>query len=457
MSKKVRTISLALVMLMVIGISGCASKEAPASTTTAQATVQANNTAANTTAANTTAAEHEKVTLSILHEHSEEAAQNIPSSAGFRAMLDKYKAEHPWVTLDETMISNAEIGKKYLTLIAADDLPDVTYVKYPWLESMAGNNMLADLTEYVNPDDYVDKCFAVTYNGKIYGMENKYSIYNLVLYNEKMWKDAGFEKFPSTMDEMITAAKFFKDQGKSAMSVGNTGKWFAVSYFASPLMYNYCGKEWVESMLACENKYKWTDDCFVNAMTKLQEMSPLFNSDANMQDDIWAAGWYMQGNAASHAVGSWGINTCQNMKDKYPEVWENTRVAIMPSANNADSTIISACGGASVGVNSKLKGAAHDAAVQLCQQISSKDYAQFMADRGTIAPVKIKVDFKGKGVPFEDFADILNNTANNGLNFNDYFSQNLATVLQEEVQSLMAGTTTPKDVAAKMQATQDGL
>jgi len=234
-------------------------------------------------------------------------------------------------------------------------------------------------------------------------------------------------------------------------------KWFAVSNFASSLLYDYCGKEWVESMLACESKYKWTDDSFVQAMTKFQEMSVLFNNDFNMQDDIWAAGWYMQGNAASHAVGSWGINTCLNMKDEYPEVWENTRVVVVPPANNASPILISACGGMSIGVNSKLSGAAFDAAVQLCQQISSKDYAKFMADRGTIAPVKIEIDFTGRGIPFEDFADILNNTDNIGLNFNDYFSQTLSTVWQEEIQNLFAGTITPQDVAEKMQLTQDNM
>jgi len=60
-------------------------------------------------------------------------------------------------------------------------------------------------------------------------------------------------------------------------------------------------------------------------------------------------------------------------------------------------------------------------------------------------------------IPFEDFADILNNTDNIGLNFNDYFSQTLSTVWQEEIQNLFAGTITPQDVAEKMQLTQDNM
>jgi len=454
MVKKRCIISVILVLLMVVSITGCGSKELSGSNDTSAGV--SGQPANNAAAAGEKKEEHEEVTLTILHEHSEEAAQNIPSSYGFRAMLDKFKKEHPWVTLEETIISNAEIGKKYLTLIAANELPDVTYVKYPWLESMVGGNMLADLTDYVNPDNYVDGMYSVTYQGRIYGMPNKFSGYNLILYNEKMWKEAGYEKFPATLDELIEAGKAFKAAGKTAISVGNTGKWFAVSYFASPLMYDYCGDEWVQSMLANEGKYKWTDDCFVQAMTKLQEMSVLFNVDLNMQDDIWAAGWYMQGNSAAHAVGTWGVDTCKNMSDKYPEVWNNTRVTILPPANNASATLISAVG-AAVGVSSRLKGAAFEAALQVCQQISSQDYAKLMAERATTTPVKIDLDFSGRGIQYEDFASVLNNTPNTGLNFNDYFHQSLATVLQEEVQSLLAGATTPKDVAAKMQLTQEGL
>ena len=433
MSKKRRigVVSLILVVLMMISTSGYSS--AVASTT-----------------------EHEKVTLTIIHEHSPEAAANIVSSAGFRAMMDKFKAEHPWVTLEETIVSNADIGKKYQTLIAADELPDITYVKYPWLTSMAGGGMLADLTKYVKVNDYIDKCFAVTYKGKVYGMENKFSLENLIYYNEKMWKDAGFAKFPTTMDGLIAAGKVFASKGITAISLGNTAKWFAVAYFASPLLYDYCGNAWVTSMLRMENKYHWTDACFIKAMTELQKLGPLLNKDFNMQDDIWAANWYMQGNSAAHAVGSWGLDTLKNLGTKYPEVWKNTRVALVPPGNKAAPTVITAVG-AAVGVSSRLKGAKLEAAIQFCQQISSKDYANFMAAKGATAPVKTKLDFTGKPQPYLDFAAILNSPKASGLHFNDYFNQTMITVFQQEVQALLAGTETPVAVAKKMQATQNSL
>ena len=140
--------------------------------------------------------------------------------------------------MEETTVSNSEILNKYLALIAADELPDVTYVKYTWLENMVENNMLVDLTEYVNPDDYVDGLYSVTYDGKVWGMPNKHSAYNLILYNKKMWKEAGYDTFPATMEEFIKAGEVFKEKGITAVSFGNTAKWNAVSYFTIPILYD---------------------------------------------------------------------------------------------------------------------------------------------------------------------------------------------------------------------------
>lgn len=174
------------------------------------------------------AEEHEPVTLTILHEHSEEAAENIPSSAAFRYCMDKYKEDHPWVTLDETIVANSDIQDKYMTLIAADELPDLTYVKYTWLPSTAGAGMLADLTEYADPSKYYDGLASTTYEGKVYGLPNKYSIYNLFVYNTELWKEAGYDEAPKSMEDLIAADEKFNEMGIDTISLGNTAKWFAV-------------------------------------------------------------------------------------------------------------------------------------------------------------------------------------------------------------------------------------
>lgn len=401
---------------------------------------------------------HEPVTLTIVHEHSEEAAASIPSSAGFRYCMDKYKKDHPWVTLEETIIANSDIGDKYLALIAADELPDISYVKYTWLESTAGTGMLVDLSDYVNPDDYYDGLASTTWEGKVYGMPNKYSIFNLICYNEKLWKEAGYDAFPSSFEELLTADEAFNEIGLDTISLGNTAKWFAVSYFTDALAYNYCGEDWVNKIIAGDSSVAWTDESFVKVMQNMEDLAGLFNADFNMTDDISAATMYMQGKAASHVVGGWGIATLQGLSKEYPEVWENTRVALIPSAAGAEGTLINACG-AAVGVSSRLeepgKEAELQAAIEFCQYISSQDYADYCAEHGTTTPVKTEYDWTDLGQPFVDLSDIINETPNIGLNFNDYINDTVKMSIQNETQNVLAGATTPEAAAANIQAVQE--
>lgn len=398
---------------------------------------------------------HKPVTITIVHEHSAEAAGNISSSAGFRAMLDKYIDEHPWVDVEETLVANSEISQKYLTLIAADELPDVSYVSYPWLDAMAGNEMLVDLTEYVDSNDYID-LFSMTYDGRIYGMPNKFSGYNLVYYNKQMFEDIGFDEFPSTMEEFLEAGEQFQKQDIDMISFGNMGKWFAVSYLISPLLYNHCGTEWVDSMMKYTGENSWTDPCFINAMKDIVSLRSYINADCNMQNDMWAAGWYMQGKCAAHLAGTWGMGILEKLGDDYPEVWENTRVALLPSSNGAENTLCTAVG-VGVGVSSKTEGDVFDAALELCQQISSKDYAKMLAEMASPTPIIIDLDFSDRGVQYVNFSDILNNTEHTGLNFNDYFPQNIVTNMQVLTQNLLAGSMTPEESAKLMQSVQDSL
>ena len=398
---------------------------------------------------------HDPVTITIVHEHSEEAASNIASSAGFRAMLDKYIDEHPWVDVEETLVANTEINQKYLTLMAADELPDVTYVNYPLLKDMVENGMLTDLTDYIDPNDYVD-LFSMTYKGRIYGMPNKFSAYNLVYYNKQMFEDIGFDAFPSTMEEFLEAGERFRAQDIDMIAFGNMGKWFAVSYLVSPLLYNHCGTEWVNSMLNSTGEGSWTDPCFIDVMKDVAGLRNYINADCNMQNDMWAAGWYMQGKCAAHLAGTWGIGILDKLGNDYPEVWENTRVALLPSSNGAEDTLCTAVG-VGVGISSKAEGAVFDAALELCQQISSKDYAEILAGMASPTPIIIDLDFSDRGVQYEKFADILNNTEHTGLNFNDYFPQNIVIIMQTVTQNILAGSMAPEEASKAMQSVQDTL
>ena len=59
------------------------------------------------------------------------------------------------------------------------------------------------------------------------------------------------------------------------------------------------------------------------------------------------------------------------------------------------------------------------------------------------------------GQPFADLGNVINNTEQTGLNFNDYINDTVKMTIQNETQSLMAGATTPEAAAANIQAVQE--
>ena len=450
MTRMKKFLSLLLAMVLVLALAACSSGsgQTPAATASPQKP--------DTESQAAVGEEHEPVTLTIVHEHSEEAAENIVTSAAFRYCMDKYKQDHPWVTLEETIVANSDIINKYLTMVAGDDLPDITYVKYTWLESTAGNGMLVDLTEYADPSKYYDGLASTTYDGKIYGLENKYTMYNLICYNTALWEQAGLE-LPTSFEELIAADATFDAMGIDTISLGNTAKWFAVSYFTDALYYDVCGADWTDKAIRGDKSIDWTDPKSVEALTKLQSMKDIFNADFNMTDDVSAAAAYMQGKAACHVVGSWGISTLEGLAKDYPEVWKNTRVAIVPAANGAQPTLINASG-AAMGVSARLqepgKEAELQAAIEFVQYISSDDYAKYCAEHGTTTPVKTTFDWSDKDQPYVDFANVMESAKATGLNFNDYVNDTVKIVIQNESQSLLAGATTPEAAAANIQAAQ---
>lgn len=447
MKKVYRILALVVAAVMLFSASACSSGEEGAAASGASE--------AASDGGSSSAEEHEEVTLTIVHEHSEEAAATITSSAGFRLMLDEFKETHPWVTLEEQIIAATDVVAKYTALMAADELPDITYVKYSWLDTMVNDGMIYDLTEYANPDDYVDGLFSMTYNDKVYGLTNKYTIYNLVLYNEQLWKEAGYDSFPTKVDDLIAADDYFESQGLDTIALGNSGQWFANSYFVSSLLYDYCGDDWVEKMIAMDDSVNFTDGGFLQAYQKLADLSKIFNADCNMQDDSWAMAWYMQGKAAAHVVGGWGLATAEKMGEEYPEVWGNSRLAIFPSISGENQRL-NASTPIGVGISTKVQeGAQFDAALEFCQTISSKAYAEYMVSVGSTAPVKIDVDYSGMGTVYEDFADILNGYET-CLDLPTYLNQTVASALNAETQSVIAGTETPEQAAQVLQSAKEG-
>ncbi len=455
--KKTRILTLLLAVIMVVSFTACGGNTSSSDTPkTAEKTTEEAKT--NVEAENSNDWTKEPVTIDFVHGNSEEAEKTIVTSAAFREMINMFKEKYPNVTVNETANSN-DYNSYILQLAAADNLPDVFSFLYSNLDTMAGGGLAADVTDYVEPDKYIDKLAGCTYNdGKIYGLNMKFTDYNIVYYNDKMLKEAGLTEFPKTLDELLALDKYFDAKGIDLISLGNKGQWFAMNHFVNPIVYEVCGKDWADKMVNNDSSVKYTDENFIKALQYVQKLTPVFNADFNSQDDVWGVGWYSQGKAFCHVSGGWATNTILLHKDENKEVVDNTKAAIWPSiSGKEEDTYLVYASTETYAINSKIdkNSAKFKACMELISQLASPDYAKFCAEKGTTAPIAVDADYSSLHPMIQDFMAIHTHGYPTAKAFFTYLNNGVNTKMRADTQTLLSGTMTPEQMAKDLQDAQD--
>ena len=137
------------------------------------------------------------------------------------------KIVHEFVPWPETV-------ERYLTMAAADDLPDVAMVSAQWHRTLATRGVLSELTqdqfEVLDLDDFWPRLLgAYNYDGVQYGLPTDLDL-QLIWYNKDLFDDAGLS-FPEAgwnWDDYLATAKALtqgegvgKTYGSSAFQFGS--------------------------------------------------------------------------------------------------------------------------------------------------------------------------------------------------------------------------------------------
>ncbi len=147
--------------------------------------------------------------------------QNQPEIIdAYHAYIDEYEKENPNVKID-IEIMQADYPTILKSKIASGDIPDV-FCTTVGGELKAYEEYTADLTNEplaAAMTDDVRK--SVTYNGKVLGFPYKID-YNGIVYNKKLFADAGITELPMTVAQLEEACK--KLQAKGITPFGNAYK-----------------------------------------------------------------------------------------------------------------------------------------------------------------------------------------------------------------------------------------
>lgn len=404
--------------------------------------------------------------LEIMHYSTSEESEGNGGSDGFRTVLAAWDEAHPDITLNQNVLANAEYKTQIATLAAAGDLPDVFLLQGMNTKDWAKQGLVYDLTDAIKAspyyNDYVQNYFTPFKDGdSIYG----YPVLTggtctVVIYDKAMWKDAGYDTFPSTWEDVEKASKYFNEQGITTVAFGNGGKWQANSDFLSTLGNRYTGPDWFLSLIN-KGGAAFTDEAFVKALTEMQHLfteTSIFNEDFNAVTNEDAREYYISGDAAAFIGGNWDESYIwATLKDSDEEKWNNMGFAVLPQPADATEAPTSQNIGLgyAVAISSKV---AEDpdklaAAIDLAQEVTGPAFASYVAENYALGGLtKVgDVDLSSFDQITQDFYNYSYVDTEPCEIYDSYITNAVWDVLNTDLQTMMNGEISPEDVAANAQ------
>lgn len=240
--KRKRLLCGAIVTTMILGsLVGCAGSKS------GEVDKNAKN---NATESASTVSSDEKVKIKLWHIWPE---NNGGTAASFQKTLEETKAAFPEVEfeIDAVADSGDAYKTKIKTAIAGGEAPDIFYT---WGGGFS--QIFVDSGKVLSLDDYLDDATKskviegttnnFTYGDKLYGLPTRVNV-GLLYCNKKLFEEAGVA-LPTTYDELLEAAKVFKEKGYTPMCVGAKDTWTAAMYL-NALTMREAGAEYVNKVV----------------------------------------------------------------------------------------------------------------------------------------------------------------------------------------------------------------
>ena len=445
--KKLISLLLAVMMLASIGCAFAEEKVAPAVAATAL---------------------EYKGELELMHYSTSEESQGNGGSDGFRSVIAAWEAAHPEIKLNQNVLANAEYKTQIATLAGANDLPDVFLLQGMNTIAWAEAGLVLDMTDIIKASpyyaDYNNAFFApfTTPDGKIYGLPALTGgTCTVVIYDKAMWKEAGYDAFPTTWAEVEKAAEYFEAQGIDTIAFGNGGQWQMNSDFVSTLGNRYTGPEWFSSLIA-KTGAKFTDEAFVAALTETQRLfkdTKIFNEDFNAVTNEDAREYYIAGEAAAFIGGNWDESyIAAVLKADNEEKFNNIGFAVLPQPADATKAPTSQNIGLgyAMAINPKV---AEDpaklaAAIDLCYELTGPAFSNFVAQYYALGGLTKVADvdlsnFDAVTQAFYKWSYVDTETCEI---YDSYVNSAVWSVLNTGMQAMCNGEKTPQEVANETQA-----
>jgi raffinose/stachyose/melibiose transport system substrate-binding protein len=266
-------------------------------------------------------------------------------------------------------------------------------------------------------------------------------------YNKDLFEEAGIAAPPTTWTEFLADIQTLKDAGITPISLGEGDSWTGMhiwSYLATRI-----GGE-AAFTAAADRSGSFTDPAFVQAgeeLMRLIDMDPFQDGYLGATHDEMQA-TFGNGRAAMELSGQWAPST-QKANSADQEGVKNLGMFNFPAVEGGAGAFTDVIGG---GNGFAIGKDAEPEAIDFVKYLTSQQNQTIIASSGTGIPV-----VKGAEVGLTDPNLLLvQQSFANAEYFQLYYDQVLPSamggVINDAVQKLFAGTATPEEVAAEIEA-----
>lgn len=474
MKKKFLSVLLASTLVAAM-LTGCGSKT-PANegntktettdTTQSQSETATEETGAGNGATKTNVAQTKlsyKGELEIMHFSTSEESEGNGGSDGFRTVLADWQTVHPDIKMVENVLANDDYKVQLATLAAANDLPDVFLLQGMNTKAWAKQGLVLDMTDIIEKSPYASQYddslyYPFTAEGKVYGLPVLTGgTCAVVMYDSAKWKEAGFDTFPETWNDVIKAKEYFADQGIDTIAFGNGGKWQVNSTFLATIGDRFTGGDWTHNLIEKKGA-AFTDQPFVDALKFTKDIfaSGIFNADFNAITNEDAREYYISGDAAAYIGGNWDVSYIQSsIKDT--DLYGTTKFAVLPQPDGATASYKTHDFGLgySVAISPNVADDPDklEAAKDLAYELTGPAFAEYVATNYALGGLtKVSdVDLSGFDqftVDFYNYQYVDNKACEI---YDSYISSAVWDVLNTDLQSMLNGEISPEDTAKNAQ------
>ena len=363
--------------------------------------------------------------------------------AQYESFIDTFEAANPGITVNFETFEATNYNPILATALAGGTGPDLMMVRaYGGLENVATSGYLEALTTDAIPalSDFPEAALAaesVRADGKLYAVPFA-SQTMLVVYNKQIFADLGLSE-PQTWDEMIAVAEAVKEAGMFAFANGTATAWQNET-IVSALTSSIIGKDFYEDLAA--GNADFTDARYVEALTKLKEVSAYFPDGFVGLDYASSQQLFSSGMAAMFAGGSFEL---ANFMGQNPDL--DLGVFAAPGLSADDEKLVGVFYDGGYAANAA--GENKEASMKFLNFLASQEFGQAFANSlNNISPIP-NVSFDN--ALLQEVADLNKSSIPYIMLVHFRFGEPSGSVLlQSEVQKLMADQVTPEEIGVAL-------